>query len=350
MIPGFQRRQVAQVLGKRALEYAAPFVNTPLKRQALGAISAVGYEMYKRRGATATPRRRAYRRNKTYKKRGRGIRSKSLTYQKDYAVTYSKRNTRRRRGRFSSKVNRVIDSRLAKNTYIFTQPWTSVSAGTGNPQTYKSVAIYCANQQYAPEKDLYTMFLDQHQGEHGNQNTNLIGDRLSVISCVLEFGFKAPFTTPNNADALELEIYECVPKFNFGSNADATTFDQHFFNLSGQIPVLANGTTPTTTDLGYSPFDNKAFCGQFTVVKSQKYLVQPGNTISYRMVNRRAKMITYNKLQDRKYIRGISRFLLYRVQWTGVFPASNNMAFETMFKKTYSITRDEENEPSVQKF
>lgn len=277
--------------------------------------------------------------------------SSGVTTIQNRKVSYRKRRRRisprrrRRTKKFRRSVNRVIDSRLAKNGYTFSAvPGTVAIAGGTFATQWASLSLYGASQATV-DKDLITMFQDQHQAEHGATGVPQ-GDKLTILSAALESVFSNVSGTP-----LIIEVYQIVPKIDNSGAGGSTALSGQFAAFFADTPASGGvGTTqPAATDALVTPFDNKAFCTRWTVVKSTKYYLNTGDSATFAFRQKKVKYINYAQASAEYYCRKYFTGFLFRVTPVSTAPSASTNWLTWQWKKSYQITRLEENEPTANK-
>lgn len=334
----------------------------------LGAGASAAYDSYKRsklshpvlqaaRGTMRVTRR--YRRRGNFRRRsvrrGSGLTSNNYNSKRNYTKGRMPKRMRNKRRRYVRKINNVIDRRLGKNNYNFLQDYTNSRAvGANNAQGWDSVSVYTTKNNSGPstERDLWTMFYDQASSE-GAGAINVIPDsyKLTILGCNLEIMLQNPNTTGNT---LEVEVYECIPKKNVGDPGSANNFSQSFLNDFTDTDIVSAGSIAKSKLTGFenrtTPFDNKSWCTEFTVLNSRRYLLPPQVCATYQWRTTKHKYLNWGRVNGSTYNPGISTMFLIRYMPIGQVQATvQSNVLGISWRKSYQITRLEENTATQQK-
>ncbi len=259
-----------------------------------------------------------------------------------------RRRVPRRSKRMVRTINRVINSRLGTRQMTFTSPNELIAAGgvAGNYQAWGSSSLFGSNTNATREKDLFTIFSELREEEHGVPvDLNAMNtDRLTIQSANMEMNFR----NEDQVHAQNVIVYTVVPKFDTFPSGYTALLHDAFANGFNATESINGKPKLNAANWGVSPFDNKKFCGEFTVIGSRQYQLSPGESATFSYAHRRPKQLTYRRIGNANYTRGNFVGFLYRLQPIGMVPAvqvTSNMRVQ--WRKTYQVKRIEDNESSA---
>lgn len=288
-----------------------------------------------------------------------------LTTQRDTQEYYKKRPRRRltrrarvkraKRKRFARSVRRVMLPRLG--TYQFVK----ANVGSSNWLANQAVAKAFMLGHATPSGFSQTSLLDPI-GQFFINNASLANTaHILIQTMTMELSIMAAST---NTSPIDLDIYtvECVKDVPLiQSQSELVTFYDNYTGLEntseGVIPVddsgsgvPRSGTTVSSIDRGWSPF-NAALASRFwKVVKKEKVLLVPGGT-THIQLHRRFKVpkrIPTRRLKEFGYLSGLSTAYLLQAfsLWTGAAQPAGSISYNTEY--TYSLKYEPNNESTIQ--
>lgn len=245
-----------------------------------------------------------YRRNRRRVTSGNGVTTQN-DRSRQYRYKPLNRRTRRKVVKRYRKFVKMLDSNLATQTVIR----NSIASGTvlGTGQGYFACHLYgLAGVNTAAETgvdDLYQIFLnDLGAADRGTylQFTNAVLD-LTLVNTGL--------TTT------EVDVYEYSLKKN---QVEAfNNMSQMVADAEADTGPIGTGTSFTMLTRGVTPFEFPILCKKMKILKKTKYLMSPGQGVTYQMKDRRD--IRFNSELVLDYTPGAGSAKFNHKDVTGVF-------------------------------
>lgn len=281
----------------------------PRGRSRLGAIARTGLRFASRFAASRT---------KTQTRSKRSSESAPLTYDNDFKTDYRYRRMNRRRKkrwvRFVRKVNAVTlkqQQGLKKIIFRRLNSLTTISGSCAFTELLLypsdgSVNLHAADLGEIFRNHLGATVFNQANDMSilGNQNTQ---KKLQFESAQLEVSVK---NYGNNKAIVEVYYVRCR-KQHAQTNNDiyncASGVYELGFKKQTQITDPEEGTTigvgpQSQFQVGTTPFQSPRFCSTFKVIRRKKYIIAPGNMVSWILKDPRNRTIEANNVRSELFV------------------------------------------------
>lgn len=261
------------------------------------------------------------------------------TFQRDIEYSYVRRRAprrvKRRARKWAARVNKIIFSDLAVNT--FQRRTTQILTSAADKQGLMSCSLYGASGGFATiHDDVDKIF-------------SATGTSTALRSAKLNFSNAYMELTITNLSALGqfIDMYYFVCRRDVPATMGASPHDVFFNALTLQPNTY--GSALAANDLGVTPFDANRFCTHFIITKVVRHQLSPGSNISLTMRDRKDYKITGSDINTVSFIKGKSRGILFicegAIQGTAI-QAPVNLSFE--WTRLYHVQIPRENVTTIQ--
>lgn len=248
----------------------------------------------KARSAASTLYNRAKRRFS-----GKSVRStRAVTQQHDIRSTYT---ARRRNGRsfrkFRAKVRAALQADNPRHLY---QAVLKSSASTTDSVAGFS-GVYFLDLNTTAQGDIFNIFKDAYSVTAADSDNY----KVYIKSAQIDFIMKNQHAT----NACEIDVFECIATRDDSQVGDVNTIWNAYFN-----DMDAVGTV-TSSHPSLTPYQVPNFMRSWKVVKSTKFMVDPGKAISMQMRASLNQVISGVRLAGgMTVLKGVTRMFFFRVR------------------------------------
>lgn len=252
------------------------------------------------------------------KRKSKSYRVRAVTQQRDSKVTRVSGRNSRRFQRFRARVRAALQADNPKHVYQTVYK----ASGSASDSVAGFDGAYFLDLNTTNQGDLYNVFKDAHglatSGDYDNY-------RVYLKSAYTDF----MVSNTNSTHTAEVDIYECIARRD---STDTSTPGDMWTNYFNDLDAVG---TVTKAHPSMTPYLVPNFVRSWKIIRSTKYLIEPGKTVSMNMASRLNKVMTGLKLANSvTVVKNLTRMFFFRVRGaakdvtaTGTNPSSGLTAW-----------------------